>query len=344
MPNSFHTINSNLEVLENQKNRNTGTSRKPYNPLEDPNFDVNQLEENEITAGTMTLTKIPKMPGRISNHTAADGTPEIRFLADRYRDEETGETRDEEVVIGIDLSYRLDGMMVITDKYHEYFNRKGRLVYDPLQHRKEQETREEQEKQSREAEEKEEAKQETAKRTKASRTNPEERTVDELKASLLEKEKLLEQKTREAEKENEKLKLKEREINQNLKELEKAREELEDIREERLFAIDDRVYQHIGLMQSILSKFSYTIDEQAKRKPAAQMSLRQIRMVNEILKELKYYFETSSAADYLHLAEEPREDDLEHHPGTTYGEMSLLLDAYDSVLTAFRLDRLYAKD
>ena len=94
----------------------------------------------------------------------------------------------------------------------------------------------------------------------------------------------------------------------------------------------------------IIRQYSSAVEAMKSFKPLFPNQMQVFRMVNEILKELKYYFETSSAADYLHLAEEPREDDLEHHPGTTYGEMSLLLDAYDSVLTAFRLDRLYAKD
>ena len=73
------------------------------------------------------------------------------------------------------------------------------------------------------------------------------------------------------------------------------------------------------------------------------MRLTQIRMINEILKELQEWFAGTEAEDYLHLAEEPREDDLEHHPGTTYGEMAILLSAYTHTVSACRYGRLYWK-
>ena len=84
--------------------------------------------------------------------------------------------------------------------------------------------------------------------------------------------------------------------------------------------------------------------EQAKRRPDALMRLTQIRAINEILDELRHYFAGSESENYLHLAEEPREDDLEHHPGTTYGEMDILLAAYRWTIHAFRYNSLYAND
>ena len=74
------------------------------------------------------------------------------------------------------------------------------------------------------------------------------------------------------------------------------------------------------------------------------MRLTQIRAINEILDELRNYFAGSESERYLHLAEEPREDDLEHHPGTTYGEMDILLTAYRWTVHAFRYKSLYEQD
>ncbi len=88
------------------------------------------------------------------------------------------------------------------------------------------------------------------------------------------------------------------------------------------------------------------VDEQAKRKPTNPMSLKQIRTINEVLRELRKLFEDTEAEEYLHLAEEPAESEegKEDNPGTTYGEMALLLSAYDQTITAFQIGRLYYKD
>ena len=347
MPGSFNEINRNLEALGSRENEENRIQKKEYNPFEDPDFDVNKLNENEIKVGNQSIAKIPKLAGRFSEGVSEDGTPEIRFLADRITDEATGETRDIIVTIGIDISHWLKGMMAITDHYHEYFDLNGRLIYDPLKLRRKQEERKQTEEKQRQDKEKKEREEREAADTAAGKpTQPktEERTVEDIRASLLEKEKLLEQKIQEAEAEKQKFRKFRQEGEQLLKQLEKQKEELQNIKEERLFSIEDKEFQHVELMHEILTRFGSTVDELAKRKPNNLMSLRQIRTINEILKELQYYFSTSNAADYLHLAEEPREDDLEHHPGTTYGEMALLLDAYMCTHSAFRYNKLYERN
>lgn len=352
MPNSFNAVNRNLEALENKENRGNRMQRKEYNPFADPNFDPDKLEVNEIKLGQGAVAKIPVMPDRVFIRESEDGTlPKVMFIADRYKDEKTGEMVDEVVPIGTDFSSRLPKMMMISEHYHEYFDLEGRIIHDPMERRFEQEMKEKLERLHKEKEEQEQKEKETAEKTtvketaeKPARTKAEERTVEDIRASLLEKEKLLEQKIQEAEAEKQKFRKFRQEGEQLVKQLEKQKEELEDIKEERLFSIEDRVRQHVELMHEILIKFVYTVDELAKRKPYSLMSLRQIKTINEILKELKYYFSTSNAADYLHLAEEPREDDLEHYPGTTYGEMALLLDAYLCTHTAFKSDKLYERN
>ena len=44
----------------------------------------------------------------------------------------------------------------------------------------------------------------------------------------------------------------------------------------------------------------------------------------EILDEIRSIVASTDAEDFLHLAEEPRMEDLEHFPGTTYSEMALI--------------------
>lgn len=120
---------------------------KEYNPFEDRKFRVDKLEKNEITVRGKSYAKLPKMPGRVFMR---DSVPEgvtltqdlenddVAFLADRCVDDETGENHDEVVVIGKDISFFLDGMMLVGEHYHEYFDINGRLVVDPMQrHRRE---------------------------------------------------------------------------------------------------------------------------------------------------------------------------------------------------------------
>lgn len=320
-------------------------ARAGYNPFADPNFDADKLDINEIDMGQHVIAKIPKITDRIrETHSEEKGETYIELITDRERDEQTGEIREKTVRIGTDLGRLLPGMMDISEEYHNYFDLKGNLIYDPLG-RKEAEEREkakaeaekkaaeqaraEAEKKAAEqaAREKERAKQVPQKTVKTVRGA--ERTVDEIKESLLQKERELEEKLHLAK--------------VGLRELKEKKEELDELIEARHFEYEERERAQINLLSSILHNHLTIVETQAKRKPDMLMRRSQIRTINEILKELRDYFSGSNAADYLHLAEEPHEDDLEHFPGTTYGEMAVLLAAYSSTLHMFSMEELYEK-
>lgn len=308
-------------------------ARAGYNPFTDPNFDADKLDINEIDMGEHIVAKIPKIADRIrETHSEEKGETYIELITDRERDEQTGEIREKTVRIGTDLGRLLPGMMTISHEYHNYFDLKGNLIYDPLG-RKEAEEREkakaEAEKKAAEqaAREKEPAKQVPQKTVKTVRGA--ERTVDEIKESLLQKERELEEKLHLAK--------------VGLRELKEKKEELDELIEARHFEYEERERAQISLLSSILHNHLTIVETQAKRKPDMLMRRSQIRTINEILKELRDYFSGSNAADYLHLAEEPHEDDLEHFPGTTYGEMAVLLAAYSSTLHMFSMEALYEK-
>ena len=154
--------------------------------------------------------------------------------------------------------------------------------------------------------------------------------MDEIRESLLQKERELEEKLHLAK--------------VGLRELKEKKEELDELIEARHFEYEEREKAQIRLLSSILHNHLTIVETQAKRKPDMLMRRSQIRTINEILKELRDYFSGSNAADYLHLAEEPHEDDLEHFPGTTYGEMAVLLAAYSSTLHMFSMEELYEKE
>ena len=168
--------------------------------------------------------------------------------------------------------------------------------------------------------------------------------MEEIETRLLEKEKILDRKIQQVEAERQKLLQKEAEIDDQMKRLEEIRKELESIKQERLLRVTDRQKQRMELLQNIRRSHEHTVDELAKRKPYGLMSLHQIRTINAVLDEIRRGVANTDAEDLLHLAEEPRMDDLENFPGTTYSEMALILSPYQYVKTLYNRDRLYMKD
>ena len=317
--------------------------REAYNPFLDPNVDVDTLEINEVRQSYDTkIAKIPKIKHRIFRRTEGSGTHVI-FLVDEWYDQEKGQMRNKKVDIGTDLGGFLPGRMIVNkDNYYKYFNIHGQLINDPLKKRRDQKAKEAADKEEagatarREAETVERAafvQKETIEETGTETILPEqeeERSVDEIKAALIEKEKLLDEKLKQAE--------------EGLKELEENKKVLDELQDVKVLALEEKEKAHIDLLNEFLESYIDSVREQAKRRPDGLMRLTQIRAINEILDELRNYFAGSESERYLHLAEEPREDDLEHHPGTTYGEMDILLTAYRWTVHAFRYKSLYTKD
>ena len=91
----------------------------------------------------------------------------------------------------------------------------------------------------------------------------------------------------------------------------------------------------------MLESYQETVGQQAKKKPDAPMTPKQIRTINELLSELRTILAGCETEDYLHLAEEP--DPTTNTPGTTNGEMALLLSAYQYTLHAYRYGGLRKK-
>ena len=167
--------------------------------------------------------------------------------------------------------------------------------------------------------------------------------MEEIEARLLEKEQILEKKIQQVESERQKLLQLQAEAREKIRKTEEIRKNLETIKEERLLTVNERRKQYIELMRSILQEHAHTVNELAKRKPYGLMTVNQIRVINEILDKMRHYVENSDGEDFLHLAEEPREDDLEHYPGTTYSEMALLINSYIHVYSFFYWGKLYLK-
>ncbi len=100
-------------------------------------------------------------------------------------------------------------------------------------------------------------------------------------------------------------------------------------------------HDRIVFMENLLDRYRYTIEEQAKKRPDKYLTLYQTRKINELLNTIRKFFWEAETFPYLDLAEEPTEGKT--NTGTTYGDMAILLSAYDCTFTAWRLQELWLR-
>ena len=100
-------------------------------------------------------------------------------------------------------------------------------------------------------------------------------------------------------------------------------------------------HDRIVFMENLLDRYRYTIEEQAKKRPDKYLTLYQTRKINELLNTIRKFFWEAETFPYLDLAEEPAEGKA--NTGTTYGDMAILLSAYDCTFTAWRLQELWLR-
>ena len=310
-------------------------------------FDPDKLTVNEIDQGNgVIFAKIPNISGRISRRKKKDGNCYIELIIEKHYDPKTQQNRNKKVIIGEDISYYLRGMMIINDNYHEYFNIKGEVMPHILQ------AWVEEEKEKRRQEEQKATAPEPKATTTELKTIPIEPTIPlptpqpPTPEPELNQETTIPEEPEEIEGEAlavrlEELRQKEQALKEKERELKKRQKDLESQEMIHLIQKDEAIQDHIKLLRDVLHRHIYIVEEQAKRRPDNPMSIRQIRTINELLQELRDLFRGSEAEDLLHLAEEPKED--EPASGTTYGEMALLLNAYECMLTAFAVGRLRNK-
>ncbi len=306
--------------------------------------------------------RIPQAEGRIRRLEGENDTTAIAFV-DKKRQEngqgnekkneqengqenekENGEETEEEIVIG-SLPSEFPGVMCPNENYDRFFDCTTGQLKEPFRTEEKKVTKEEPTQTAKPSQGKRKEKKQPA-----GETNPREEALQEKENALQAKETKLQEKEEELRKKETELQAREDKLagqkekyRQIYAQLEEYRKQVEQIRIARLVSLKERDDSHFGILYDILQSYETTIQEQAKRRPDTLMRLTQIRTVNQLLTELKSFFLHSDIADYLHLAEEPYEDDLEHHPGTTYGEMTLLLSAYQHACGAYRSERLYLR-
>lgn len=303
--------------------------------LDPATFDPRTLPQGRIDVSADTsLIRIPTLPGRI--RTRKDGYVEL--ILESHYDREAGQSRNKKVVIGTDESGFLPGMMTPNDNYHNLFNGKGQLYDDPMKRSPEAEPPQEADSQPTETTEPRLSQTSPNPQTQpkaASQTRPEGTPTDtNINQELQQLAKALEEKRI-------RLMDKEYELNQRERELNAWKEQLEKKEEDLFFQAEDTDKDHIKLLSYILDSYKETISQQARKKPDAPMTPKQIRTINEVLGELKPFFAGCETDSLLHLAEEP--DPTTDNPGTTNGEMALLISAYQYTINAYQYDELRKK-
>ena len=355
---SFNDLYDGTRQKSRQKKQDEKHKIDPE--LDRAGFDPDKLTENEVETTTgQVLAKHPKLPGRITIRN--DGR--IELIYHRYYDKETKQCRNQKATIGDDISSFLRGMMLPNENYYKYFDRQGQVAYPPLieELKAEEEKRKQQEEKKRRQEASKQkpdnpdetettdgtktTAQKPAKTTKPKTDKPgtDEKETDEaeteqaMEASLLKLQKELQEKEKELKATEEELDRRKQELDEYQYRLENLEAQLEDMKMRKIIEIQEADKDHADLMYSILGSIQETVETHAKKKPDAPMSLKQIQSINELLTEIRSMLAGCETEAYLKLAEEP--DPTHDNPGTTYGEMNLLLTVYHSTLHSYRYNR-----
>ena len=317
-------------------------------------FNADKLKGNEIECGDAILAKIPQIEGLISRRKKRNGnivTTYVELILSRTYDKDKKQSRNKRVIIGIDVSHIYRGMMVINDKYHDYFDKQGNLTWHPEKPEAEDNTAQPRTENAlqelvqtntavarqfqAETADAEQPQPDTSNSAQAPSPDPDTPFDEQAIHELLNRFKdtvLIQSETQNQTTEGD--------INLVPKEDEGLEPEEEDD-EAIISAMQETQHRRdrLDYLNSLLDHYSTVFDEQAKRKPDNPVTLYQIRRVNALLSEIKEMLSNYENQEYLLLAEEPSPDS--DTPPMTSLDMSILLGSYCCTLTAYRLGRLW---
>lgn len=103
---------------------------------------------------------------------------------------------------------------------------------------------------------------------------------------------------------------------------------------------EQHMRDRFGFLDRMLNGYKYLVDEQLDRKQDRKMSRYQIRRINELLEEIRDFFQEFEYTEYLQTAEEPEGEDGER---MSYSDMAVLLRGYVCVMDSYRLGKLWYK-
>ncbi len=329
--------------------------RPPYTDLELETY-------REITWNDVRYVKIPQVPGRI-HFISMDKDETLRsveYIYERTYIEKDGkkESRNRKVIIGYEIA-ALRGWMCPKDCYDRYFDKDGQ----PIPQEEKADPEEETEKAEAEAESQREittvgdgnieagkgVEIRQAEKEKASQekppNNPEENRKEAknnetpVRFPTVKNKKQAEKIIQEAIKiarndmiEQERARL------ENIQEdemTEEEREEYEQLQEEEFLR---QKREERNKLSGLFHPQYNSIATQAKKNPDAIVSLYKVHKLNQLLVNIRDFYQGTIYADYLELIEEPVLDEEGRIvSGMTYSDVNILLNAYDATLDDYAL-------
>ena len=298
-------------------------------------FGAGDLKGNEIRCGKDIFVKIPQLPGLITRKKRADGcggyVTYIELVTERRYDKEKKQTRNKRVCIGTDISHIHEGLMIINERYHKYFNNAGELIFEPKVERKEKvgvrdppENKQDNQTTSGLNQRDGSVGQLRTAKTVPRGSRPDSaEPLSDITPSDNDVVPVTTTNTNETEKEIVNMEM----VNSD-QELQAEIEKNEHVRDRAEFYSD------------LLTHYDNLVTVQMEKRPETAMSAAQIRLFNELFQEIRVFMEPFEYGDYLQLAEEA---DEENGRKTTYGDMAVLLQNYKCVIWCYRMGRIWYK-
>ena len=282
-----------------------GPEQKPAQPTPPPeekdpiwHFDATKLKTNEILFEDTVLAKIPEIPGRINRRKRPEtDVTYIEMVLERHYDPVSRQTRKKRISIGTDAAPAFPGMMLPNEAYYRYFDHDGDWI------------------------------------------GPEAETDPEMK-NILEKWKAARKARQKAtgapERSGEEGTMRSEEAEEYRSQNTEGPEENEDAEDQAMrqeAARKARAKAHLKYLQMLFLDYHGIVSIQAKKKPQLLMTVYQVVQINELLTELKRFFEGTDMYPYLKVVEIPKEIDGDLAP-VTYGDMAILLKPYYRAMNA----------
>ena len=288
-------------------------------------FSADKLKGNEIECGSEVLAKIPNIPGRIGRKNKKNGdyvTHYIEFIVGRTYDNEKQQMRNKKVPIGVDISHIYDGMMIVNERYYEFFDHDGKLIWRG-------ETEEGEDVVTEEVEDEDSGDSSLVSQSETAKTVP---LCPRETVPLSSPVPLCPEDEDDEEDSDEEI-----------------REEMERERHEK-----DR----LEFLSNVLSMYREEVEEQARKRPEVEMTPYQIQRINELLTELKAFFGKYDVESYLKLVGEMEGGNVGDSPlvspsetvravplfPSLPGDVMMVLAAYRCCLSSHRMGRLWEKD
>ena len=283
-----------------------------------PIFDPSKIKGNTYPCGAVTLVRIPKIDGKISERNQEDRTY-IEYIYTTWYDPETKQNRNRKKIIGRYIDF-FPGFMIPNENYSLYFDfETGKELPRPKEEEDDTTT-------STTTKEKTEFRNPTDQtptpnpKTKKSTTQSPENTQSKTDNPTSNTTPMTYDPNKKLTAQGHKELVSALLQAQQQQQQEEARKAIEEAKisedeEERRWAEEREQYiaykEHFELIRSIFNEIYDTIQKQARKRPNAVVSLYTIQRINETIAEIQDLLKDSEVENYIILLNEPQEAEPE---------------------------------